>query len=210
MSDEHTPETPAAPPKQVRRGWPRGKKRDPKPAVAATVTVDPLPVPAAPKSTISVTPRRNDALARRLSGNPHATGLKTYPLKEPKRWQLYVGNNYNNDDELYRMVHELGWLPLEASDLACKPEEIGFRVSEDGNLVRGPQGKEMLFKMPIEDYTILQQRKTEANNATIGRPGAAKAAAAGAVAAAFGPEAADFVDKHLVGQVTDTLEPLPS
>jgi hypothetical protein len=206
MSDENTPETPAAPVTQVRKTWSRTKKV----AVAPTVTVEPLAIPAAPKSTISVTPRRNDALARRLSGNPHSTGMRTIPLKDPTAWQLYIGNNYNNDDELYRMVHELGWEPLVVSDLTCKPEEIGFRVSEDGRLVRGPQGREMIFKMPIADYRALEQRKTEANNATIGKPGATKAAAANAVGAAFGDEAAAFVDKHLVGHVTDTQELVPS
>ena len=34
-------------------------------------------------------------------------------------------------------------------------------------------------------------------------------AAANAVAATFGDEAGTFVDKHLVGQITDTVEPLP-
>jgi hypothetical protein len=161
------------------------------------------------KSQISVTPRKNDVLARRLAGNPHSSGLRSIPLKEPQKWQLYIGNNYNNDDDLYRLVHEAGWLPLEEVDLACKPEEIGFRVSEDGKLVRGPQGREMIFKMDKVDYAILQQKLTEANNATIGRPGKTKDAAANAVAAVHGPEAGDFVHKHLTGTITDTVEPLP-
>lgn len=161
------------------------------------------------KSQITVTPRKNDVLARRLSGNPHGSGLRSIPLKEPQRWQLYIANNYNHDDDLYRMTHELGWLPLEADDLACKPDEIGFRVSEDGKLVRGTQGREMIFKMAKEDYAELQQKQTEANNKTIGRPGATKAEAANAVAAVHGPEAGDFVHKHLTGTVTDTVEPLP-
>lgn len=162
------------------------------------------------KSTIQVTKRRNDALARRLSGNPHSSGLRTIPLKEPKKWQLYIGNNYNNDDDLYRLVHEEGWEPLAPADLACKPEEIGFQVSPDGKLVRGTQGREMIFKMDKADYDLLQMRKTEVNNATIGKPGKTKAAVTNAVAAVHGDEAASFVDKHFVGQVTDTQEPIPS
>ncbi len=51
--------------------------------------------------------------------------------------------------------------------------------------------------------------ETDANNAQIGRPGKTKAAAANAVASVYGDEAATFVDKHLVGTVTDTQEPLP-
>lgn len=161
------------------------------------------------KSTVQVTKRRSDALARRLSGNPHSSGLRSIPLKEPHKWQLYIGNNYNNDDDLYRLVHDEGWEPLELADLACKPEEIGYRVSEDQRLVKGPQGREMVFKMDKADYAALQARKTEANNATIGRASKTKAAAAEAVTAAFGPEAGEFVDKHLTGTITDTVEPLP-
>lgn len=161
------------------------------------------------KSQIQVTPRKNDVLARRLSGNVHGSGLRKIPLKEPHKWQTYIGNNYNSDDDLYRIVHELGWLPLQPEDLACKPEEIGFRLSEDGHLVRGSQGREMLFKMDKADYAALQAKQTEANNATIGRPQKTKEAAANAVAAVHGPEAADFVHKHFVGTVTDTQEPMP-
>jgi hypothetical protein len=161
------------------------------------------------KSQISVTPRKNDVLARRLAGNPHKSGLRSIPLKEPQKWQLYIANDYNHEDDLYRMTHELGWLPLAVEDLACKPEDIGYRVSPDGNLVRGAQGREMVFKMDKADYAELQKRQTEANNATIGREGKTKAAAAEAVASAHGPEAGDFVHKHLVGTVTDTIEPLP-
>ena len=162
------------------------------------------------KSTIQVTKRRNDALAKRLSSpNPNATGQRAIPLKEPKRWQLYIGNNYNNDDDLYRLVHEAGWEPLELADLACKPEDVGFRLSEDGKLVRGPQSREMIFKMDIEDYKLLQQRQTDANNATIGKPNKTKQSVTEAVAAVHGGEAADFVQKHFVGHVTDTQESLP-
>jgi len=162
---------------------------------------EPLPIQA--------TPRRNDVLARRLAGNPNGSAQRDIPLKEPHRWQLYIANDYNQEDDLYRMVHELGWSHLLPEDLACKPKEIGFRVSEDGHLVRGTQGREMVFKMAKDDYRLLKQRESDANNAQIGRPGKTKEAAANAVASVYGDEAASFVDKHLVGSVTDTQEPLP-
>ena len=194
MSDEQTTEIPP----RRKRSY---QRRQPAAPPVAETPVQPLP--------IQVTPRRNAALARRLSGNPHASPTREIPMKEPGKWQLYIANDYNNADDLYRMVHEKGWEHLREEDIACKPREIGYRVSEDGHLVKGPQGREQVFKMRIEDYNALKMRETEYNNSTIGRPGKAKAAAASAVASAFGDEAGTFVDKHLVGEITDTVEPLP-
>jgi len=163
----------------------------------------------AKRSHIVVAPRRNEALEKRLSGNPHTTGLRHIPLREPGKWQLYIANDYNQDDDLYRMVHEFGWLPLEADDLAVDPKEIGYRRSEDGRIVRGPQGREMVFKMAKRDYDLLQARKTEANMAQIGKPAKTKQAVAESLASAFGPEAGDTAAKHFHGHVTDTQEVIP-
>lgn len=185
----------------VKKGWPKGKPRGARASSEAAT-------PPVAKPVVQVTSRKNSALARRLApgGNPHATGTRSIPLREPGRWMLYIANNYGNDDELYRMRHELGWEPLEIGDLACKPEEVGFRVNETGDLVRGPQGREVIFKMAVEDYRILAMRKTERNNAGVGRPGQTKQQIAQAAAATFGPEAGDFADKHITGTVTDTVE----
>ena len=208
MSDEQTPMAVGAPgesePTSTRRGWPRGKPR--------TRASSEAPAPDVPaKPTIQVTSRRSAALERRLQAgaNPHQTSAKVIPLREPHRWQLYIGNDYAGDDGLYRMVHEYGWLPLELSDLACKPEEIGYRVNESGHLVRGPQGREVVFKMDKADYALLVQRKTEKNLQGIGSASKTKTQAAEAAASAFGPEAGDYVHKHVTGTVTDTREALP-
>jgi len=171
---------------------------------------DETPEPKA-KKAVQVTSRRNAALARRLTpgGNPHATGNKTIPLKEPRRWHLYIANDYAGGDELYRMRHELGWEPLELSDLACKPEEIGYRVNEDGHLVRGPQGREVIFKMLKEDHNELMRLKTERNNAGIGSASKTRNQVAEAAASTFGPEAGDYIHKHVTGEVRDTRESQP-
>jgi hypothetical protein len=213
MTDEQQP----AP---VHKGWPKGKPRGPRtrqdiidPDLAQAREPEPLPVAdvAPRKPAIAVSSRANAALMRRLQpgANPYISTSRAIPLKEPHKWQLYIANDYAEPDFFYRMIHELGWIPLEVGDLACEPEECGFRRSETGHLVRGPQGREMIFKMDKADYAILMQRKTERNNATVGNPGKTKQATANAAAQAFGPEAGDAVYKHFQGTVTDTLEPLP-
>lgn len=202
MSDEQTNDT-ASREASVRRGWPKGKPRGPRASSEAT---------SAPSSpAVQVTSRRSAALERRLApgANPHGGGSRAIPLKQPHVWQLYIGNDYNSQDDLYRMVHEYGWLPLEEGDLACKPEEIGYRVNESGHLVRGPQGREVIFKMHKDDYRILMQRKTERNNKGIGSASKTRAQLAEAAASTFGDEAGEYVHKHVTGSVRDTREALP-
>jgi PHD/YefM family antitoxin component YafN of YafNO toxin-antitoxin module len=162
------------------------------------------------KSQISVTSRsegvknRNAALARRLAGNVHGAGSRGIPLKEPERWHTYIANTFTNEDEFYRMRHEKGWEPLTVEDLDCSPQEAGFRVSEDGSLVRGAQGKEMVFKMPKEDYHALQMAKTAQNLRGIGSAAKVKSDIAEAAGAQLGDEAASFLNK-MPGQVVDGL-----
>lgn len=159
---------------------------------------------------ISLSSRRNAALARRLApgGNVFGGGTKKIPLKEEGRWATRIANGDLHDQRLYEMRHDLGWEPLTAEDLACTPEEAGFRVSESGYLVRGVRGQEMAFKMANDDYAQVVQRKTERNSSEIGRPNKVRENIANAAANAHGVEAADFVDKHFVGTVTDTRGPL--
>jgi hypothetical protein len=100
-------------------------------------------------------------------------------------------------------------MPLELSDLACNPEDIGYRVNEAGHLVRGPQGREVIFKMAKEDHRQLMDRKTERNNQGIGSAKKTRAQVAEAAATTFGPEAGDYIEKHVTGEVRDTRESLP-
>ena len=165
---------------------------------------------AARKPPITMTSRRNAALARRLApgGNVFGGGTRAIPLKDPERWQLHEANGEVHDQRHYEMVHVNGWDPVLPEDLACTPDEAGYRVNESGCLVRGARGHLMLFKMPKEDYKVVEQRKTERNNAEIGRPSKVKQNVANAVANEHGSEAADYVHQHFVGTVTDTKGPL--
>ena len=159
------------------------------------------------KSQITVTSRaktRNAALARRLaSGNIHTGGARSLPLKEPERWHTYVANTYVNDSAFYEM-REKGWIPLEPADLNCTVEESGFTLSPDGYLVRGPQGREMVFKMDKADYRLLEQAKTAANMRGIGSATKAKADIAEAAGSQLGDEAGSYINS-LDGQVIDMI-----
>lgn len=158
--------------------------------------------------TITVTSRgdlqktRNMALARRLAGNVHGGAPRAIPLKEPERWQVYEANTYANENEFW-LMRERGWVPLEADDLAVPVDQTGYRV-ENGALVRGERGKEMLWKMDQADYAILMAAKTEANMRGIGSKQRTREDLANAIAGPHGSEAADFI-YNSPGSVIDTI-----
>lgn len=159
-----------------------------------------------PKPVVQVTNRRNAALQRRLApgANVFGGGSRALPLKEPERWHTRIENDFADAQQVYRAVHEFGWEPLTVADLACKPEEVGLKLNEQGYLVRGVQGREVVLKMAKEDYREVERMKTAKNLQGIGSPARTKAHMAEATAAAFGPEAGDFVHSHVTGTVTDT------
>ena len=171
----------------------------------------------AKKSRITVTPRadavktdlaaiarENPALARRLQGqNINGGGNRDLPLKEPQRWQTYLANTYANENAFWEM-RELGWVPLEVDDLLVKPDQCGFRLSPDGHLVRGAEGKEMLWKMDRAHYRVLEQMRTEQNLKGIGSQGKARHDMTEALASAHGSEAGDFMSS-LDGQIVDQI-----
>jgi hypothetical protein len=163
------------------------------------------------KSQITVTSRadqaktRNTVLARRLSGgNIHgAGGSREIPLKD-KGFYTRIENNFADESMHYRMVHELGYEPVTVDMLACKPEEIGFKASPEGFLVRGPNGGEMIYRMAAEDRKLLEQAQTEANNRGIGSRSTTQAQMAEAAGKQFGDEAGSYL-ASLDGQVIDQI-----
>lgn len=148
--------------------------------------------------------RDNPALARRLQGNVFGGGSKDIPLKEPGRWYTRIDNTLSDDSRFYEVVHQLGYLPLKPEDLTVKPEEIGFRVSPDGNLVRGKNGEEMIFKMDVEARALLEAEMTRRNLKGQGSAKQTREALAEKVAGALGDEAASFMASQ-PGEVIDTI-----
>ena len=144
-------------------------------------------------------------IERRLkSGSIFGTSSKPIPLVDPTRWTVRVVNSRISESHLYDMQAEKGWVYAEVSDLAMAPEEMGFHVL-DGRVVRGEHGHEVIMKMERKDYQAVQQEKDRMNRVqTFGRK-ATKQAVIGALQAAEGEQAADFMAKAINQiQVTDT------
>lgn len=164
------------------------------------------------KTQITVTSRAdaakttNTILARRIQGgNIHGVGgTRGVPMKEGG-WYTRIENNYADESQHYRMVHELGYEPVRLEDLACKPEEIGFKVGPDGVICRGPNGGEVIYKMKAEDRKVLEQAQTEANMRGIGSVSKTRSAMAEAAGKQFGDEAGSYLnslDGSVIDQVT--------
>jgi hypothetical protein len=168
------------------------------------------------KPEITVTPRADliptdDIIAKRLAGQPFGTRNLAIPLREPQRWAVFIANSLADENNHYRMVHELGWVPLTVEDLAegITPVSIGWQVKEDGHtLCRGQRGDEIVYKMDKLQYRKVQLAKTAENKKGIGSAKALKESAANAAAGQMGSEAADFVHKHLHVRGEDREGPL--
>ena len=152
--------------------------------------------------------RENPVLARRLaSGNLQGGGNTAIPLKDADRWYTRRDNQLADPNMFYRLVHEMGYQPVKAEDLAdgITPSMIGYRVTEDGYLVQGPQGhEEMLFKMDKHARTLLDQAMTDQNKQGIGATSKIKADLAEAAGSQLGSEAGDYIH-GLDGQVIDQI-----
>ena len=141
-------------------------------------------------------PPRISVIDRRLK-NPFGTPSRDIPLAGEKR--TWVVRTFCADPEHpnrhYDAVHRLGWMPLTREDLAVSVESLGFVVSPDGRIVRGPKGEEVLMGMPKADYDAVQQAKSVANLKSLdGR--AVRNEVAQATATTHGDEAGDTIHKH--------------
>lgn len=109
-------------------------------------------------------------------------------------------------------VHEVagkGWEFVQPEDLAGTPEDFGFSV-ENGRIVRGERGREVLMKMHRDDWQAILEAKSRANALRVtGRKG--KDALLDDVARTVGDrgdEAASFLAPRLT--ITDTKGPEPN
>jgi hypothetical protein len=136
----------------------------------------------------------NAIIARRLAGEPFGARNTTIPLREPGRWATYEANSMADRNMHYRMVHELGWIPLRIEDLpeGLSPESIGWQVGDGGQLVRGTQGDQRLYKMPADVRKQISDAKARANMRGMGSAKAVKASVMEAASAQLGDEAAAF------------------
>lgn len=141
-------------------------------------------------------------IERRLQGpNVFRASSAPIPLKDPKKWTLRWENTEIATDHLWNIIHNLGWTYAEVEDLACPLEEISA-FFQDGKIVRGERGKEILMKMPTKDYKRLQaQKDAENRKVTFGKKQVKDAIVAQA-SNEMGDQAASFLNKQLQGMVT--------
>lgn len=152
--------------------------------------------------------REISVIERRLkSGHILTVGSRPIPLAQPHLWTVRIVNTQISDARAWDMQAEKGWEYLSAADLAVKPEEIGFR-EQDGRIVRGTQGAEVLMKMRLKDYAAVQRQKDADNRKnTFGAKAIKQTIVGAAQAEPDGARGAEFLDQAISGnEITDSLE----
>lgn len=123
-------------------------------------------LPSTPAAEVSQAKAQISVIERRLkSGRIFSQGSQPLPMKEPGRLTVRVVNTQISDSRLWEMQADKGWTYLTRDDLAVSPEEVGFR-EQDGRLVRGTHGYEVLMCMPARDYEAVQKQKDTSNRET--------------------------------------------
>ena len=153
------------------------------------------------KKPISVVDRRL------TSGSVFASGTQPIPLTEPNRWTARVVNSQISDARMWEMQASKGWVYAERADLAVDPLEIGFR-EQDGRIVRGTQGHEVLMKMERADYKKIVAHKDAENRARVFRKDSIKQQIVAGASATLGDQAATFLNQQDVS-ITDHREAVP-
>ncbi len=148
---------------------------------------------------------RSVAVINRLA-HPLGSPSVVVPMKN-RDLEIRVVDSLLRAGRIHEMVSK-GWELVDSSDIKGKPEDFGFSV-QDGRVVRGDRGREVLMKMHKDDYHSIQLAKSIENmKAMGGRKG--RDAVLNRVAQVVGDrgdEAATFVEKSL--SVQDTREPEP-
>ncbi len=159
-------------------------------------------MPAAPQKKKAVT-----VIERRLkSGQVFTAGSRNIPLVEPTRWTLRIANAQVRDGHLHDLIGEKGWEFAEVADLAVDPIEVGFR-EQDGRLVRGEKGQDVLLKMAKKDYAAVVKMKDRDNHTNTFTDKAIKQTIINAASKDLGDQGASTLDGALKSvQVTDSRE----
>jgi hypothetical protein len=153
------------------------------------------------KRTISVVDRRLQ------SGSMFASLSRPMPLVEPNKWETHITNSQISDQRLWEMTEVKGWEYLTPQDLAVEPSAIGYR-EQDGRVVRGEKGHEVLMKMTIPDWKRVQKKKDEdVRRDTYGKDAAKRSILAAAGREPGGANGAEFLERSLNRiKITDTRE----
>jgi hypothetical protein len=149
-------------------------------------------------------PARISVLDRRLQ-HPFGSPSRDIPLTgEKSGWAVRTFcADAEHPNRHYDAVHRLGWTPVTPDDLAVSVESLGFVVSADRRVVRGPQGQEVLMAMPADMFAKIQRRKAEMNDKSL-KPSNVREEVSHATALAHGDQAGSMIHNHFSQQ--DTVE----
>ena len=153
--------------------------------------------------------RNVSVVERRLkSGSIFSASSKPIPLTDPDRWTVRVVNASISDARIWEMQADKGWVYAEPADIAVSVTELGFRI-QDGRIVRGQHGQEVLMKMERDDYAAIQKAKDAENRRQTFGAQAVKDAIISAAGsdAGVGAQGAEFLARNLDSvTVTDSRE----
>jgi hypothetical protein len=153
--------------------------------------------------------RNVSVVERRLkSGSVFAASSRPIPLTDPDRWTVRVVNAQISDNRIWEMQADKGWIYATPEDVAVPVTELGFR-EQDGRIVRGQHGSEVLMKMERDDYAAIQKAKDDANRKMTFGSKAIKESILSAAgnAEGIGSQGADFLARNLHNvSVTDSRE----
>lgn len=147
-------------------------------------------------------------IERRIqSGDPYGGGSLPIPLVEPQRWYVRTINTKIADNHLARVLR-LGWVYADVADLACDPADFGFSVGDGGRITLGERGAEVLMKVPLKQYGVIQKMKEAKNRENTFGAKANKAAILNAAQnEPGGDQGADFLNRTIRHMdIKDSLE----
>jgi len=152
-------------------------------------------MPLVKKPRVTAVARR-DVITRRLA-NPMGNESLEIPSHPKGKWIFYIGNSAMAPDRIWRLRQRKGWefaLP-EDSGGGGTPEDFGFD-QRNGRLVRGDRGSEVLMKMDVDEWKLIQQAKSDANTKAMKGIKDIPQRAASELGDE-GPQAADFLHQSL-------------
>lgn len=141
------------------------------------------------------TPKKlpNVSIIDRRLANPFGLPSEAVTLKEGK-WAV----RWFSESVRTGRVHQgtqMGWDYVTPDDLTGQPGDIGAQAI-DGRVVRGDNSnREVLLKMPAEDFAKLQHAKAAKNLKDMGSSSKSADKVANMAAKQFGDEAGDVLSK---------------
>lgn len=126
--------------------------------------------------------------------NADLTGTEPVSLKTPGKWYC----RWINTDILGRwdqVIHRYGYRPVHMTELTDERSLTGVTKSPEGYVTRGDRGREVLVKMPQDWWDKIKRGKEEQRLADQRSGEKVREELTNAVAARFGDQAGDMVQK---------------